>query len=382
MNRKIAVITGTRADYGLFYYVLKAIEEHPNLDLELIVTGMHLCPEYGMTVNEIEKNGFNISEKIETILASDTGVSMAKTVGLSIVEISQALNRINPDILVILGDRGEMLAGAISAIHLNIPIAHIHGGEVTGTVDESVRHAITKLSHIHLPANEDSKERIIKLGEKKENIFVVGAPGLDYIRNAEYLSREEINKRFALDDSEFIIMTQHPVTTEREQVRNQIIETMEAVKELRKQIIISYPNSDNGGREIIEIIDEYSEKYSFINTYKNLSQIEYLSILKYASVMVGNSSSGIIEAPSFKLPVVNIGTRQNGRLRANNIIDVENNKEEIKKAIEYALYNEDYKKILNQCVNLYGDGKSGKRIAKILNDIKIDSSLIQKRITY
>jgi UDP-N-acetylglucosamine 2-epimerase (non-hydrolysing)/GDP/UDP-N,N'-diacetylbacillosamine 2-epimerase (hydrolysing) len=382
MKRKIAVITGTRADYGIFYYVLKEIEKNDALELKLIVCGMHLCPEFGMTINEIEKDGFPISDKFETILAADTGSAMAKSIGLSIISMAQSFERINPDIVLILGDRGEMMAAATAAIHMNIPVAHIHGGEVTGTVDESIRHAVTKLSHIHFPANEDSKQRILKLGEIEKNVHVVGAPGLDFIKRTKYLSRSEMLDRFNLKDDKIFLLTQHPVTTERDMVEWQIRETLDAVVELGKQTIVSYPNSDNGGREIIKVIEEYRAKYPFLKVFKNLTQVEYLSFLEIAEVMIGNSSSGIIEAPSFKLPVVNIGSRQGTRLRACNIIDVPQGMEAVKAGIEKALYDEDFKKKLESCTNPYGDGNASFKIAKILSEIKIDRELIQKIITY
>lgn len=382
MKRKIAVITGTRADYGIYYSVLKAIENHKALDLNLIVCGMHLSPEFGLTVEEIEKDGFYIADKIETILSSDTGASMAKSIGITLMGLTQSLERIKPDILLVLGDRGEMMGAALAAIHMNIPVAHIHGGEVTGTVDESIRHAITKLSHIHLPATEDSKERICKMGEREKDIYVVGAPGIDYIKNTKYLSREEIINRFNLKDDKLFIMTQHSVTTERDKVQWQVRETFEALVECGIQTIVSYPNSDNGGREIIKVIEEYRGKYDFFKVFRNLSQVEYLSLLNVADAMIGNSSSGIIEAPSFKLPVINIGTRQEGRLRASNVIDVGYTKEEILKGINKALYDQEYKEMLKSCSNPYGDGNAGEKIAEILSKVEINRELIQKRITY
>lgn len=382
MKRKIAVITGTRADYGIYYSVLKAIENHSELDLSLIVCGMHLSPEFGLTVEEIERDGFFIADKIETILSSDTGASMAKSIGITLMGITQTLERIKPDVLLVLGDRGEMMAGALAAIHMNIPVAHIHGGEVTGTVDESIRHSITKLSHIHLPATEDSKERILKMGEKEKDIYVVGAPGIDYIKNTQYLSREELLKRFNLKDDKLFIMTQHPVTTERDEVEWQVRQTFQALVECGIQTIVSYPNSDNGGREIIKVIEEYRSKYDFFKVFRNLSQVEYLSILNVADAMIGNSSSGIIEAPSFKLPVINIGTRQDGRLRAVNVIDVGYTKEEILSGINKALYEGEYNEKLASCINPYGNGDAGEKIADILCKIEINKELIQKRITY
>lgn len=380
--RKIAVLTGTRAEYGIYYHVLKEIEKHKDLELQLIVCGMHMCPDFGMTINEIEKDGFKIDDKIETIFSSDTGAAMAKSIGVTIMDLSQSFSRLQPDVVVTLGDRGEMMAAAIVATHMNIPVAHIHGGEVTGTVDESIRHAITKLAHIHFPATEDSRERIIKLGEREENIFVSGAPGLDYIAHAKYHSKEDLVKKLGLKGDKFFMLTQHPVTTEKDLVREQMIETMEALVEMGIETIVSYPNSDSGGREIIEVIEEYKKKYDIFKSYRNLSQVDYLSILKYTSAMIGNSSSGIIEAPSFKLPVINIGTRQQGRLRAVNIIDVDYGRENVLNGLKKALYDEEFKKILEQCNNPYGDGNASEKIANTLSEIKLDRELIQKRITY
>jgi UDP-N-acetylglucosamine 2-epimerase (non-hydrolysing)/GDP/UDP-N,N'-diacetylbacillosamine 2-epimerase (hydrolysing) len=307
---------------------------------------------------------------------------MAKSFGVGIMGIAQALESIRPDVILILGDRGEMLATAIAGGYMNIPVAHIHGGEVSGTVDEVMRHAITKLSHIHFPATERGMERIIKLGENLENIYIVGAPRLDTILNAELLSQEDLSNKFSLDfNKPLLLVMQHPVTTEVDQAEEQMRETMESLVELKEQTVLIYPNADAGGRGMIKIIEEYKE-HSFLRIFKSLPHIEYLSLMKNVSVMIGNSSSGIIEAPSFHLPVVNIGTRQNGRERADNIIDVGYNKEEIIQATKKALHDEKFKSRVKNCTNPYGDGTAGPRIANILSEIKIDRNLLQKRLAY
>lgn len=380
--RKICVITGTRANYGRLKTVMDSIINHHNLELKLIVTGMHLVKEFGYTVTEIENDGYYIDAKVDMHLSNDTGAGMCKSLGIALLGMTQAIESIKPDIILILGDRDEDLAGAIIGAHMNIPVAHIHGGEVTGTIDESIRHATTKFSHIHFAANEDSRQRLLRLGEIDKYIFNVGSPGLDAILNRDYYTKEEIFNKFNLDASKkLIIVAQHPVTTQREQAENQIKETMEAIKELGEQTILIYPNSDAGGREMISVINEY-EQLSFLNTYRNINFEDYLNLLKYADVMVGNSSSGIMEAPSYKLPVINLGTRQNGRQQANNILNVKHDKEIIKKSIQKALYDSKFIENVNKCENPYGDGKTGKRIANILSKIEINSELTQKKIAY
>jgi len=382
MKRKILYISGTRADYGLMKSVLREIENHPKLELEVIATGMHLMPEFGMTINEIKKDGFKIHE-IAATYEQDNKQSMANFVGKFIQLLTDKVKKIKPDIIMVLGDRGEMLAGVIVGTYLTIPVAHIHGGDISSTVDEIVRHAITKLAHIHFPATEKSAERIIKMGEDPSNVFVVGAPGLDIILNENLIEPTKLSEKYNLDLSEPILLViQHPVTTEVDDAPTQIRETLEAISELRYQTILIYPNADAGGRNMIEVIKEY-EKHPFIKIFKNIPYKEYLSLMNIASVMVGNSSSGIIEAPSFSLPVVNIGTRQEGRQRAENVIDVDYDKEQIKAAIKKALYDEVFKeKVKKNCKNPYGDGKAGVRIADILSKIKIDKKLLQKKITY
>ena len=378
--KRIAVITGTRADYGIYKSVLKNISINRELELSLIVVGMHLSEEFGCTVKEIEHDGFRIVEKIGALHNNDTNLSMAKSVGLAVTKISSALAGLKPDILLVLGDRSEMLAGAIAATYLGLPIAHIHGGDISGNVDEPVRHAITKLSHIHFAATKESAQRIIKMGEEPWRVHVVGAPGLDLILNRPAFDDHQMAKKYRLDlDKPLIIVLQHSVVTEADEASNQILETLEAVKEIGCQTIIIYPNADAGGRRMIEVIKKY-EILPFIKTFESLPHEDYLGLMKIASVMVGNSSSGIIEAPSLDLPVVNIGSRQIGRQRAGNVVDIGYSKEEIVREIRKLLKQTNKPRLSR--ISLYGDGKAGERVAKILGIIKIDEKLILKRMAY
>ena len=384
MVKKITVVTGTRAEYGLLYPVMRAIQDHPELDLSIIATGTHLSPEYGHTINEIENDGFKVDVAVDMLLSNDTGASMAKSLGIGIVGITQALEHLKPEVILVLGDRAEPFAGAIAAYHMNILVAHSHGGESTNGVciDESIRHSITKFAHIHFPATEESAARIEKLGEEPWRIHLVGAPGLDTILNTELLPKKQLIERHSLDAGEpLLIALQHPDTTHPENAANEIRITLEALTKLGIQTILIYPNSDAGGRSMIEVINEY-KSLPFLRIFKNLPHIEYLSLLNIADALVGNSSSGIIEAPLFHLPVVNIGIRQEGRQHADNMIYVPSDKEQIIEAINTALYDEAFKRKVNECVNPYGDGKAGVRIAEVLAGIEIDQKLLQKKITY
>jgi len=378
MTRKIAVLTGTRADYGILKPILKRINTHPRLDLHLIVTGMHLSDEFGHTIQEIEKDGFKIYARLDTLNKEDTGADMARYIGTTIAKLAEVFEDLKPDILLLLGDRGEMLAGAIAATCMNILIAHVHGGETSGSVDEGFRHAISKLAHLHFVATEEGKQKLISLGEDHSRIFVVGAPGLDDIFE-NLIPPKEISKKYDIDLSKpLVLIVQHPVVTEVEEAPHQIRETLGAIVDLKLQTIVIYPNADAGGRRMIKVIEEYGKKYPFIKAYKSLPRKDYLSLMNIATVMVGNSSSGIIEAPSFGLPVVNVGTRQKGRLRAGNIIDVGYNKEEIKNAILKAIYDEEFRKKVKDIKNPWGNGKASEKIVNILANIKIDRNILQK----
>ena len=384
MRRKIAVATGTRAEYGILYPVLRAIEAHSRLELLLVVTGMHLSHEFGYTVKEIEGNGFKIDARVDMLLSGDSPESMAKTVGLGILSMAQTWGQLRPDIIVVFGDRVESLAVAITGAYMNIPVAHIHGGDTTigGNIDDSNRYAITKFAHSHFPATKRSAERIIKMGEEEWRVHKVGSPALDVILNKSFIPVNILTKKFSLDLSKpLVLLIQHPVTTQVDDAPEQIKETIEAILETGHPTIFIYPNSDAGGRRMIEVIKQY-KAYAFIKTFKSLPRNEYCSLMKTASVMVGNSSSGIIEAPSFGLPVVNIGIRQERRERGKNIIDVGHSKQEIIKAIEKALTDKELLKEVKKCENPYGDGKASQRIADVLSEVEITPQLLQKKITY
>lgn len=372
MKRKILYVTGTRADYGLMHETLKLLNNDENFQLDIVATGMHLMEEFGYSVNEIKKDNFNLHILNQTFLKDDEQ-SMSLFIGNLINDLTELMVELQPDVVLLLGDRGEMLAGAIVASYLQIPIAHIHGGDVSSTVDDSTRHAITKFSNIHFAATEKSASRIKQMGENPENIFVVGAPGLDSIIKSKNSVDENYLKEKYHIDKDFILVLQHPVSLEVEDSAFQISQTLDAVTSTDFQILLVYPNADAGGRAMINKIDEYD-----VDAYKNIPHDEFIGLLSLTSILIGNSSSGIIESSSFKLPVINIGTRQQGREKASNVIDVGYDSKEILEAIDY-ISSEEYCNILSNCTNPYGDGKAAERICKILNDIKLNKELLNKQ---
>lgn len=381
MIRKVLYISGTRADYGLMRSVLICIHDHPGLTLEIAVTGMHLMDEFGTTLDEIEKDNFHVT-RIEAVIEKDNKHSMSRFIGIVIQKLTDFIEKSRPDIILVLGDRGEMLAGAVVGTYLGIPVAHIHGGEITSTVDDIARHAITKLSHIHFPATEESADRIIRMGENPNRVFVVGAPGLDQVLSEKPLSKIELSQKYSLiPDKPFCLVVQHPVSLEVEDARIQMRETLDAVVTLKQQTIVVYPNADAGGRQMIDVIREY-ESDPLIHMFKSIPHGDYISLLREASVLIGNSSSGIIEAPSLGTPVVNIGSRQQGRQRGDNIIDVGYNKTEILAAVRKTKTDPDFIRSVRLCRNPYGDGNCSQKIVDVLSTISLDNSLIQKKFTY
>ena len=382
MARKILYVTGTRADYGLMSPVLSKIARTPGLSLEIAATGMHLMPEFGTTINEVKSDPFPV-HIIDAVYKNDDSSSMVAFTGRFLCLFNDTLSAIRPDIMLLLGDRAEMLAAAIAGSYRGIPIAHIHGGEVTSTIDEYARHAITKLSHIHMPATKESAKRIIKLGEDPSHVHVVGAPGLDALFDPEPLSEKDLKRKYHIQSkTPFIIVLQHPVSTEEDEASGQMRETLDAVAGLQIAAIVIYPNADAGGRRIIDTIQSSKHNPNF-RIFRNIPHPEFIMLLKRSAAIVGNSSSAIIEAPSLGIPAINIGDRQKGRERGDNVTDVSCEKAEIAAAIAAALEASHGKKGRKKFFNPYGgDGKTADKIAEILLKTPLNESLLKKRLQY
>lgn len=378
--RKICVVTGNRATYSRVKSVMNEIKKHPDLKLQLIVTASHLLEDFGKTVSVIKEDGFKIDAIARTIVSGEDVTSMAKSIGLCALEMPTLFEMLKPDIVVVLCDRFDALGTAVSAAAMNIPLAHIQGGEITGTIDESIRHAITKLSHIHFPATEESARIIRSMGENSNHVFNVGCPTVDIINNIKIGSKSDVFKKIAKSntavlDSEkpFIILIQHPVTTECSEAGKQMKETLKAVSSLNIQTILLYPNVDAGSKDIVRAIRLFGLNDNF-RTIKHIVFEDFIRLLSYTDCIVGNSSSGIREACYFGTPVVNIGTRQNRRERADYVVSVDYDSVKIKEAILKELSHGKYEKEF-----IYGSGGSGKKIAKILAEIDL-TNIIQKEI--
>ncbi|MEC0129073.1 UDP-N-acetylglucosamine 2-epimerase [Paenibacillus pabuli] len=378
--KKITVITGTRADYGIYYPVLKAIEEEKTLDLHLLVTGMHLSPQFGNTIELIRQDGFRISAQVDCLLQGATHGNMSRSIGLAILGMTQALESIQPDTVIVLGDRGEMLAAAVVAAHMNIPLVHLHGGEVTGTIDESVRHAISKLAHIHLVATVQSKERLLKLGEDPWRVHVVGAPRLETMMNTVLPDHKKTMDKYSIHihSKGYILFAYHPVTTESTDLQ-MITSMLNVLANSEYDIICIMPNSDAGSDGLIGVYNQFSTKR--IQLVTNFEPFDYLVMLQNAEVLIGNSSSGIIEAASFHIPVINIGTRQGRRERSSNVIDINESDEALKRALEEAT-SPHFRQVVSSTKNVYAKDNTSRLIVDILKKIKNNEKLIQKTITY
>jgi UDP-N-acetylglucosamine 2-epimerase (non-hydrolysing)/GDP/UDP-N,N'-diacetylbacillosamine 2-epimerase (hydrolysing) len=368
-KRKICVVTGSRAEYGLLYWLLKEVDSDPDLQLQIVATGMHLSPEFGFTYREIAADGFTIDAKVEMLLSSDTPVGVTKSMGVGLIGFADALDRLQPDILVVLGDRFEILAAAQAAVMARIPIAHIHGGETTeGVFDEGIRHATTKMAQWHFVAAEPYRKRVIQLGEASDRVFNFGAPGLDHLQYLEWMDRLSLEKSLAIKlNATVFLVTYHPATLGQKEPVMAMDELLAALTEFPDAtVILTYPNADTGGRALIERIDQWvaTNKHR-TKAFVSLGQQRYLSLLREADVIIGNSSSGLTEAPALKTATVNVGDRQKGRLKASSVIDALEEKSSIVSAINKAL-SDDFRAGLPSTESLYGAGDVSRRIKETL----------------
>ncbi|GED67583.1 UDP-N-acetyl glucosamine 2-epimerase [Brevibacillus reuszeri] len=382
-KRKICVVTGTRAEYGLLYWLMREIQDDPELQLQIVVTGMHLSPEYGLTYQLIEQDGFVIDEKVEMLLSSDTSVGIATSLGLGTIGFAGVFDRLAPNIVVVLGDRFEILAAAQAAMVARIPLAHLHGGETTeGVIDEAIRHSVTKMSHLHFVSTETYRNRVIQMGEQPERVYTVGAIGLDNIRKMDLMDRPTIERsiNFSLKRPSFLI-TYHPVTLEKGHSETAIKELFHALDEFpNATCIFTKPNADMEGRTISKMIDEYVyQRPSTCKSFVSLGQLRYLSAIQHVDVVIGNSSSGILEVPYFRKPTVNLGDRQKGRIQAASVIDCMETKESICDAIKMALSHEFHRQ-LQKIHSPYGEDYVSGKVKKVLKEV--DLSLLLKKSFY
>jgi len=375
--RRICYVSGTRADFGLMQSTLRAIAAEPGLTLDVVVTGMHLSPRFGTTVDEIVASGLHVAARIPVAIEESTGAAMARNLAATLDGCVDAFERLRPDVVLLLGDRGEMLAGALAAIHLNIPIAHIHGGERSGTVDEPVRHAISKLAHFHFVSSEDARARLVRMGERAEHVFVSGAPGLDGLVELAAFGRDELCAGAGFDPAAPLgLMVYHPVLQEAAEAEDQARALVEACLSRQLQLMAVMPNSDAGNAGVRRVLDACAD-HPRVRVRTHLPRREFVSWMAACDLMVGNSSSGIIEAASFGTPVVNVGIRQNLRERNANVMDVAARRDELVAGVERALAHGRY-----SLHNVYGDGQTGQRILAWLLAADLSAGLLLKANTY
>lgn len=380
MNRKICVVTGTRAEYGLLRWVMEGIREMDGLELQIIATGMHLSPEFGLTYRDIEHDGFAINYKVEMLLSSDSPVGLSKSMGLGMIGFGEAFQQLQPDLVLLLGDRFEIFSAAASAMVARIPIAHLHGGEATeGLIDEPIRHSITKMSHLHFVAAEEYRNRVIQLGENPERVFLVGGLGVDNIKKLKLLDRPSLEEslKFKLG-SRNLLVTFHPVTLENATASQQISELLAALETLEHtQLIFTMPNADTDGRVMFKMIEQFVANHANSRAYTSLGQQRYLSCICHVDGVVGNSSSGLTEVPSFGKGTINIGDRQRGRLKAESVIDCNPDRGSIAAALQ-RLYSNDFQTSLMTVCNPYGDGGASKRVVETLAKVPLEG-IVKKR---
>lgn len=374
MSRKICVITGARADYGLVRWVMQGIKDDPELKLQVIAAGMHLSPEFGRTYREIEKDGFQVDRKVEMLTSSDTAVGIAKSMGLGLIGFADALNDLKPDLIVVLGDRFEIFSAVAAALVARIPVAHLHGGETTeGAFDEALRHSITKMSHLHFVAAEEYRQRVIQLGEQPDRVFLVGGLGIDGIKRLKLLDRTELEHSlgFKLGQKNLLI-TFHPVTLEDSTADDQMTELLAALAGLDDtQLIFTMPNADTDGRSLIRMVEQFVAQHANARAYSSLGQLRYLSCVSHVDGVVGNSSSGLAEVPSLRKGTINIGDRQRGRLQASSVINCRPNRAEITAAVK-KLYSMEFQSIVAGVTSPYGDGGASELVLRTIKNFALE----------
>jgi len=378
-GRKIAVVTTSRADYSHLYWPLRALSEHSLVDLQLIVLGAHLSPEFGVTIREIEKDGFSIAARIECLLSSDSDIGMAKTIGVATLSLADHLGALRPDLLLLIADRYEMLAPASVALALRIPIAHIEGGEISeGAIDDAVRNALTKMAHVHFTSTFAARDRVISMGEEPWRVHRAGAPSLDHLKKSELLTRSQLAEKLSLNlDIPSAVVAYHPVTLANDTLE-EANALFTALERLPEQLLFCYPNADAGSRALIDRTKSFLDARGNGRIFINLDAVTYWSLLRQATLFLGNSSSGIMETPSFALPTINIGIRQQGRERARNILDAPANSEAILNAASTARSNA-FRQSLEGMANPYGDGSAAEKITGVLTTVPLGTSLLIKR---
>ncbi len=379
MTRKICVVTGTRADYGLLRRVIQGIQDDPVLTLQIIATGMHLSPEFGLTYKSIEQDGFQIDRKVEMLTSSDTPVGIAKSTGLGLISFADALYELQPDLIVVLGDRFEIFSAVTAALVARIPVAHLHGGETTeGAFDESLRHSITKMSHLHFVAAEVYRKRVIQLGERQDRVFLVGGLGVDNIKKSQLLNKNDLEASLGFRfGKKNLLVTFHPVTLEKATAADQLEELLSALEALQDtHLIFTMPNADTDGRILMNRIAQFVAQHTNARAYTSLGQLRYFSCIRHVDGVIGNSSSGLTEVPSFNKGTVNIGDRQKGRLKPSSVIDCLPNRESISEALAQ-LYSAEFQISLQKVINPLGEGGASERVVEIIKNIEI-SDLVKK----
>lgn len=384
MKKTISIMTATRAEYGLLRNIIYKLNKNENFNTKVVVTGMHLSPEFGLTYKEIENDGLNIDDKIEILLSSDTPTSVSKSMGLAIISFSEYFERVKPDLLVVLGDRYETLAVCCAAMNSRIPIAHLHGGETTeGAIDECIRHCITKMSYLHFTSTKLYRRRVVQLGEDPSRVFNVGAPGVENILKTKLLTKNNLENEIGFKlDKPYAVVTFHPVTLEENNVENEFKQILDACSKCDDmKFIFTKANSDSNGRIINYMIDKFAFNNNNVVAFESLGMIRYLSAIKYSHMVIGNSSSGIIEAPVFKVPTINIGDRQKGRLQGDTVINCITDSKQILLAIEKAM-NMEFREKIKNCENLYGDGNTSEKVVNIIEKILLYETIDLKKKFY